>query len=268
MNIDNLRELDHLSVSGINDYIECGLLYKFSRIDKVKPEYKSDALEFGRSIHKVLAEFNQERLIGNILSIDELHQLFDKYWKESALDNTDIKYRNGNNFNILLEEGKNLLTAYYDNIPNDNYTVIAIEEPFSFNISNIDIPIIGVIDLIEIDNTGSIIITDYKTASKAYSTNEVDKNLQLTVYNMAARANGYSNNEILLKFDVLIKTKVPKYEQYYTSRTEVDIARAVKKISEVSNGINHKVFIPNDTSWKCNGCSYKNHCNDWFNGGN
>ncbi len=69
MDISELRKLPHLSASSINDYVECGLLFKFGRIDKVPWESKSDALEFGTSIHKVLGEFYQHKLIGNSLSI-------------------------------------------------------------------------------------------------------------------------------------------------------------------------------------------------------
>jgi putative RecB family exonuclease len=77
---------------------------------------------------------------------------------------------------------------------------------------------------------------------------------------------GYSDREILLRFDCLIKTKTPKFEQYYTSRTETDEKRAVRKINEVWRGIYKGVFIPNDSTsnWKCKGCAFKKPCDEWF----
>ena len=83
---------------------------------------------------------------------------------------------------------------------------------------------------------------------------------------MAAKANGHADKEILLRFDCLIKTKTPKFDQYYTSRTESDFKRAEKKIGEVWRGISNGVFVPNDDSqnWRCKNCSYKKHCNEWF----
>ena len=149
------------------------------------------------------------------------------------------------------------------NIPSDNFRILAIEEPFSFTIENLPIPIIGVIDLVEEDEE-TIIISDLKTASKAYSASDIDKKMQLTVCQMAAKRNGYINKEILLRFDVLIKTKQPKFEPYYTVRTEADERRAIKKILKVYEGISKGVFVPNDTSWKCYNCPYKNRCNNWF----
>ena len=94
----------------------------------------------------------------------------------------------------------------------------------------------------------------------------MDRNFQLTLYQIATKTNGYSDREILLRFDCLIKTKTPKFEQYYTTRSDLDEQRAARKIAEVWNGIEKGVFIPNDGSsnWKCKGCAYKKACDDWF----
>ena len=59
MDIAELRKMPHLSASAINDYIDCGMLYKFGRIDRLPLESVSDALVFGTVIHKVLDEFHQ-----------------------------------------------------------------------------------------------------------------------------------------------------------------------------------------------------------------
>ena len=267
MDIDELRKQPHLSHSGISDYIECGLLYKFARIDKIKRPFRSDALELGSTIHKVLADFYQAKMIGEILPLDELQQLFETYWKKTAENKGDIKYKAGKDYKSLLQEGKHLLKAYYDRLPEEDYRVLAIEEPFQFTIEGIAVPIIGIFDLVEEDESGAVIITDWKTSSKAYSLADVDKSLQLTLYHLAVQMNGYSDREILLRFDCLIKTKTPTFDQYYTVRTEKDSRRALKKIQRVWEGITKGIFIPNDQSWKCKYCTYKSSCEEWFEGG-
>ena len=45
MELGELRQQPHLSASGIGDYVECSLLYKFSRIDKLVLEYHTKADE-------------------------------------------------------------------------------------------------------------------------------------------------------------------------------------------------------------------------------
>ena len=262
MDIEELRKKPHLSASGINDYLECGLSYRLARIEKVAPDHKSDVMEFGKAIHMALADYQFNRKKEIILSSEDLQDLFDYYWRQRADER--ILYKEGKDFNILLSEGKNLLKRCYPCLEN-GYTVLAAEEPFEFAIEGIDIPIIGVIDLIEEDESGSLIITDYKTSQRAYSNDEVDKNFQLTLYHMAARHNGHEN-DIILKLDCLIKTKTPRFEPYYTTRSDSDLQRAVKKTQAVWDGISKGVFIPRDTSWKCKDCLYKSHCNKWFGG--
>jgi len=63
-----------------------------------------------------------------------------------------------------------------------------------------------------------------------------------------AKANGFAGREILLRFDCLIKTLKPKFETYYTVRSEVDEKRLIKKIQQVWDGISKGVFVPNDTN--------------------
>ena len=264
MNISELRKQPHLSASQINSYIECGLQYKFSKIDKIPYEYTSDALVFGSTIHHVIAEFHQERMIGNILPIEELQEIFETYWRKNAEDREDIKYKEGKNFQTLLNEGKALLSTYSKKFPLGNYTVLAIEEPFVFSLDNVPVPIIGFIDLIEEDETGSIIISDLKTTGRTYSSNEIDSNFQLSVYHLAVRSNGFHDRNIILRFDLLIKTQKPRFEQVYTVRTEEDEARVIKKAQMVWDGINKGVFVPNDASWKCSYCEFKNHCDEFL----
>jgi putative RecB family exonuclease len=264
MNIDELRERPHLSASSINDYLDCGLGFKFSRIDRAEPEYISATLLFGKCIHKVLEEFHQAKMNGRKRILDNLLERFEFHWLGINGQATSIQFKEGDDCKSLLQKGWDILRVYYDQLPRDRYKVLATENPFSFLLEGIDIPLIGIMDLIEQDEAGNIIITDFKTSNRAYSKDEIDKNLQLTIYHMAAKRNGFSDREIILKFDCLIKTKTPKFEQYYTVRTEEDEKRVVRKIQEIWRGIQQGVFIPNDDGWKCGYCSFKQHCDAWF----
>ena len=119
-------------------------------------------------------------------------------------------------------------------------------------------------DDFEEDESGTIIITDFKTSGRAYSIDEVDSNMQMTVYQLAMKSNGFGGREILLKLDCLIKTKKPRYEQYYTTRSYIDELRLIRKIEKVWEGINNEVFVPNDTSWRHKNCPYRSACDSWF----
>lgn len=260
-----LRQKPHISYSQIETFISCGLQYKFSRIDRLPPEFIPDNLVLGSTVHKLLAQFYEAKMVGDLMLLTDIHELFKKLWTEAAKDRDDIRYADGKDFKTLLTQGIDLLTAWHSNQDdNDNYRVLAIELAFSFDIADISVPCIGGIDLVEEDEAGTIVITDFKTAARSYSNNDIDRNMQMTIYQMAAKSNGYADREIILKFDTLIKTKKPKFETYYTVRTEVDEKRLIKKIRYVWDAISKEIYIPNDGSWRCNNCQYRQYCQEWF----
>jgi hypothetical protein len=107
----------------IAEYMKCSLSYRFSRIDKLRPEFKSDNMEFGSCIHKALADFHQERMMGTILTSDQLLERFIYHWTIQASENDEIKYRPENSFNSLLEQGKALLEVYHESFNDQNMTI-------------------------------------------------------------------------------------------------------------------------------------------------
>jgi putative RecB family exonuclease len=264
MEIQELRERPHLSASGISDYLECGLLYKFSRVDRRQPETFSDSLVLGQAVHRTLADFYKKLQAGTRLAQKNLDEAFDFYWDELAHGRGDIQYKPGKSFHTYRDEGKALLAAFNRELPEEDCKVIGIEQPFTCELENLPVPLVGIYDLVLEDHAGVITIVDHKTASKSYSLADVNQHLQMTIYHLAARANGYGEREILLRLDCLIKTKTPKFEQFYSTRGEWEEKRILKKIKALWEGITKGVFVPNDGSWKCRTCSFKNACQEWF----
>ena len=70
MQLSELRKTPHLSASSINEYVECSLLYRFGRVDRLPMEFVAAELEFGTAIHKVLEEFYRAKMIGASLDIE------------------------------------------------------------------------------------------------------------------------------------------------------------------------------------------------------
>ena len=127
MDISELRKEPHLSASSIGDYIDCGLLYKLGRIEKLPPEFSSSDLEFGSAIHQVLEAYYRQKMEGTILSVKDLHKIFEKAWKEMTRNKRDIRYSEGKDFGTLLLEGKELLTVCYNKIQTDKqFKVIGV----------------------------------------------------------------------------------------------------------------------------------------------
>ena len=98
MKLQELRQKPHISYSQIETYISCGLQYKFSRIDHLPPEFIPDNLVFGSTIHKLLAQFYEAKMIGDLMALSNIHDLFKKLWTEAAKDRDDIRYADGKDF--------------------------------------------------------------------------------------------------------------------------------------------------------------------------
>ena len=258
--IDELRKKPHLSASSILDYINCSFSYRLGRIDRYKPEFTPDALEFGTVIHQCLGDFYNARKNGSRLPLDEFLSAFDLYWELAAKGRDNIRYKDGDSYETIKVKGKDLLKAYYENLPNDDFKVLAVEKPFSFIIEGVPVPIIGATDLIEWDGAETIIITDWKTSGKSYSAEDIDNSFQLTVYNLAMKANGFNDHDILLRFDVLVKTKAPKFEQHYTVINEAQERKIISTIKLAWEGIQKGTFLPTGESWRCKGCVFKTTC--------
>jgi putative RecB family exonuclease len=163
----------------------------------------------------------------------------------------------------MVEQGKGLIQCFLDKVPEEQSRVIAVEQPFRLEISGLEIDVIGALDLLLQDSDGSLTIVDHKTAARAMNDKDIHGNDQMTLYQLAVKANGFEDREVLLRYDALIKTKVPKFDQYYTSRSEADEERLVLKFQNVHRAIKAGIFIPNDSSWMCSNCEYATACKSW-----
>jgi len=218
-------------------YLECGLAYRFGKVDGLVPEFTPDVLVFGSAVHEVLAEYYRSLAQGVRLSGEHLKESFEKHWSERAAEKDFIRYKEGTDYRSYMAQGKEMLAVFAAQVPVENCEVLAVEEPFSMDLEGLPVPLIGIYDLVIEDSSGVITIVDHKTSAKSYSTAQVDQNFQMTVYQAAAKGNGFAEREILLRLDCLIKTKTPKFEQYYTVRSQEEEQGALRRVLAAWEGI-------------------------------
>ena len=85
----------------------------------------------------------------------------------------------------------------------------------------------------------------------------------LETYRIAATLNGLANGEdVLLRFDVLTKTKSPQLVPYYLARDEGDHRRALRILREVLRAIDAGAFFPNFGP-HCLDCPFQKPCQMW-----
>ena len=106
VDLAELRKEPHLSASSVAGYLECGLAYRFGKVDGLAAEFTPDVLIFGSTIHEVLAEYYRSLNQGVRLSGEHLKESFEKHWSERAAENGSIRYKEGTDYRSYMDQGR------------------------------------------------------------------------------------------------------------------------------------------------------------------
>jgi len=251
--------IDHLSASQIQSYLDCSLKYKFNYIDRLPKPFRASGLALGSAFHAAAEWLHNKWSNGNDVSLESVWDIFEADWYAQSLE--PILYKNEETENEVLNLGRNLISVYFNHAPRNE--VVHTELPFQLPVTNIetgevlDITLKGIIDKIEVGD----VVVDLKTWGRMISQHDLECNLQLSAY---AYAYWMMYKKFPhLRFDVLLKTKTPRYEQMETERVLEDCVIFFNICREVYVSIQKEVFIPNP-SWKCQGCEYRDQCWFWY----
>ncbi len=244
----------HISVSQIKMFLRCPLQYKFRYIDGLKVPPTS-SLTLGKSIHSALeGNYRQKIESKQDLPMDQVTDIFADSWDSQVGETT---FSEDEKPGDTKDDGVKLVSTYHEKI-SPTIQPKLVEHEFNLNFSNVSYTLKGILDVV--DHMGTII--DHKTTKRSMSTEDVESNIQLTCYALAYRSL-YGGIENGLRFDVMVRTKVPKLQQIPTTRTEEDIRRFLKVLAFVSKAIQSGLFYPCEDRMTCNWCGYKGICRKW-----
>ncbi|MBM9515238.1 RecB family exonuclease [Desulfogranum marinum] len=270
--IQSMRSQLHLSHSQLFTYLQCSLRFSFKYLLGLPVEHSSIALHFGKAIHAALEVFYQGiKETGKKPSLIKLEYTFINGLFQS-MERTDapVLYKKDMpDTSTAIAMGKKMLQVLHEESYLEGYHIEGVELPLSAPLYNhegkeMDIQLMGIIDLLLRDNKGNLVAVDHKTAKQPKSQGSVDSDLQLTAYSYLLAANKYvfPRSEVMCRFDVLRKLKTPKLEIYNTTRGPDARKRFAKLSAAVLAGIENKVFLP-CSSWMCADCEYSKACKKW-----
>lgn len=253
--LNNMR----VSYSALNDYKTCPLKFKYKNIDKIREPENVERV-FGNLVHDA-AEF---MFSPNPLypTLDEIINRFNKSFDEKKSRNSEIKLDDG-----LREQGIGIIKNFYKKNPPWNYNVLDLESRFEVAIEddslNEPCVLTGVIDRFDKLDEDTYEIIDYKTGKKLPSQDDIDRDLQMSIYNLG-----------LIKRWPHLKDKKIKLSFYYlkhgekitTSREEKDLEETKNKIVNLIKDIKQKERennFPATPTILCNWCGYQNICPMW-----
>ena len=240
----------YLSYSQLALYLECPLKYKLRYLEEggYGDELVPAALVFGTAIHQALAYFYRQAMEGEPFSLAGLLEAFAAAWQAEA-EKQEILFGEKEDFASLLALGQEMFRVFARMA--HPLKVIAVEVPFEFKLEHprtgkeFHIPIKGVIDLIEEDENGTLWVVDHKTASRAYTDDQVAGDLQMLIYAAAVKQlDVVEGREALLRFDVLLKTKTPQFLRYCMRRDDRDRERLFEIVTGMWRAIEAEAFYP------------------------
>lgn len=236
------KAVNHISYSQIDNYQVCPLRYKYSYVLSV-PAPPSSSLSFGDSVHKTLKEFHTQRMLGKNPTLKDLLKLYEKNWEP-------LGYKNEKDRKIQFEGGKEILKKYFEESKNLNVKHIGIEKSFTLDIDGTKLK--GVIDRIDELPNGEIEIIDYKTG-ETKTQKDVDNNVQMTIYAMAAQ------EALKIKPDILSLYYLNSGTKLSTHRTQKQIDAQKDIIRGVIKGIKDGKFEPTPGR-DCKWCDFREIC--------
>ncbi len=231
-----------LSYTQISLYQTCPLCYKMQYIDGLEPKEKG-YFSFGTTMHDC-AEYFFKVKVPPPPSLEELLQYYQKNWLSEGYESADeeASYK---------AYGRELLTKFWEIHSSDFRMPIAVEWMFYIDIEGVKLR--GFIDRVDKLDSGGLNIVDYKTDKRLFTKDDLARNLQLTLYQLAVEQSWFLPVEKLTLYHFRSNTPCS-----CGPRSEAQLEEAKKLVLEVAEGIAGERF-PAIEGERCP-CDFAEHC--------
>ncbi len=240
-------KLRGLSATGIKDFLQCQLKVVF-RYDHDIPSMKNDHMKIGIGVHNALEQFvkrmMKKKSFPDASDYDFAIATFMNSATEEGLENMSF-----------YEDGKRMVTEFIDRF-DPSEKVLSVEGFFKLTTED-GIPIVGAIDKVVKINDDTIAIIDYKTARNAMTTWDLQDDVQLSMYDLAAGIMypEYKNRLLFLDY-VRINKRVSTYRTDEDRETFNEFLNSIwlqmQKLGEEE--------VVGRLNQLCGWCDYKSYC--------
>lgn len=262
-------ELVPVSPSGGETFEECGLKWFLERQGGTNGETTAQLL--GTVIH----EFARIKAQQPAIETSELYTQMEKAWK--VIDsNTGWLAQSGLDNAIAMIDR---FIAYHDkNLA--KRTIVDVESPFELQVGRAFIR--GTADRVEVNSDGELFIIDFKTGSTAVAEKDIEENLQLAAYQLAALLGKYrfqknqdgvkqddnkalasESSEVIVSGAELAYLALPLKSgitiRPQSSLTEEKREEVSQRLDDLANAMGGATFIARVGS-KCRNCGVASSC--------
>ena len=239
----------NLSYSKLEQFIDCPFCYKkvylSSYQSKPQPHFS-----FGKSIHDALEKYYKFSFfvwLGFIKpNFKRLKKLYKKSWYKEGYPDKETERKE-------FEHGEKLLKAYYDKFIDGKFKFAYQVEMF-FSIPMNGYRLNGFIDRIDRLPDKTFELIDYKTEREMRTQEEVDKDLQMSIYYLAcAKILNIYPEKLSLHF-------IEFNESVSTTRTKEDLPRIEAEVLEIAKNIEEEKEFAPKTNKYCKNCEFRTEC--------
>lgn len=231
-----------LSYSSINTYETCPQKFKFQYEDRL-PTSPSPALAFGDSLHQALHRFHS-RPVPVAPSLEELQEMLESVWVRDGFSDPSEE-------RMYLDHGRQVLAQYHRENASEYRIPAALEFRFTIEVEGVHLA--GVIDRMDRLPGGGYEIIDYKTNRRLPPQDRIDRDLQLSIYALAAKEVWGIEPERLTLYYLLPGQRMS------TTRTAGDADELRRRIGTVAERIGAGMFEPRENPL-CDWCEFQALC--------
>ncbi|AKM83055.1 hypothetical protein A2422_04415 [Candidatus Woesebacteria bacterium RIFOXYC1_FULL_31_51] len=248
---NKLLDINYLSYSQIETFKTCPMHYKLRYIYKI-PTPTSASISFGISIHSTFNEFYRKVKDGAKPTEKLICEILKNNWIDDGFSSKEHERK-------FFEKGKVYLSGFLKESFNPKKLPILLEQKFTIPLDK-TLKIGGTIDRIDQLKDGSLEIMDYKTGATIPTQKEVDNNLQLSFYALAATkilSKPFNRKPEEIKLSLYY---LDSQEKITTTRTQKDLDKATQEIFKVRDEICKSDFKCSNHFFCQGKCEYSMFC--------
>ncbi len=255
------------SYTTINTFSSICPLQAWFRIQRFPKERVAANLVFGGAFEKAGLSVDEDLIKGRKPNLGLALEVLRSHLERAYSDrDVPVVSTHGDTLENLFAMGKRMFEHYVSTLSPDEET-LDLPRTFTVPLFNrkgdaLARPLFGEIDRWVKTKDGQIGIVDRKTSEKRWHVSKIEKDDQPTCYLMGS-VQILGRRADFFYFDVSLKTKEPGREPYYADRDERAERRFIKKCEGLEATIQSGKFVPNDSSFSCPTCSYRNACRKW-----
>ena len=231
-----------LSYTQISLYQSCPLCYKLQYVDGLKPKDKW-YFSFGSTLHLCAQYFFKVR-VPPPPSLEELLQFYERNWLSEGYESAEEEVKHKT-------YGREILVKFWEIHSTDFRIPVSVERIFYIDIKGIKLR--GFLDRVDKLESGGLSIVDYKSNQGLFTRDDLEKNLQLTLYQLAAEQTWHLPVERLTLYHLRSNTPCS-----CAARDEARLEEARQLVLKVAKSITEGNFPATENQY-CP-CDFAEHC--------